>query len=124
MNELPTFTSDHAEAAYRRLRYTFKLDKRWANAIDKAAALLPRTHWQWDARRRELLIDSQSTLGLTTYHVTAKGCQCRAAEVGHMCWHMAAFRILRSAQELAEIEASRTKITTYEARYSIHDMYN
>jgi hypothetical protein len=54
----------------------------------------------------ELVITSASD-SRKRYHVTVDGCDCRAAMSGKPCWHVAAFKVLHTAESMRRLEASQ-----------------
>ena len=71
---------------------------RWLNALNRAALNLEACRWAFDGE--VLQIESATNSG--TFHtVDAHGCDCRAFQKGHPCWHRAARRLLVKAAEMA-----------------------
>ncbi len=91
--------------AINEARQQCQTHRRWLNALNKAADYLeaaPIGAWQFDGET--LRIASRTTTG-QRYTVTARGCECKAAEDGIPCWHRAAHRLLCKAAEGVRIPA-------------------
>ena len=78
-------------------------DKRWLNAVNRAALNLEACQWQFDGHT--LVIKSASED--LHYTVTPDGCECKAFLAGRPCWHRAARRLLLKAAEIAQVPAPR-----------------
>ncbi len=75
-------------------------NKRWYNALSKAALELAASPWCWYSNISTLKIASRTTPG-TWYIVDNAGCTCAAARKNNPCWHAAAKRLLERAGEVA-----------------------
>ena len=84
-------------------------DRRWVNAIKKAAAFLSSdlNAAAWHAESNTLCITSPQSG--KTYEANAAGCGCEANAAGKPCWHRAAARLVQRAYEArtATREAAR-----------------
>ncbi len=78
-------------------------DKRWLNAVNRAALNLEACQWQFDGHT--LLVKSATED--IHYTVTADGCECKAFLANRPCWHRAARRLLIKAAEMAQIPKPR-----------------
>ena len=72
-------------------------DRRWLNAVNRAALNLEACPWQFDG---ETLV-IQSATSDNRYTVTKDGCECKAFLDGWPCWHRAGRRLLIKAAEIA-----------------------
>jgi hypothetical protein len=68
-------------------------NKKWFNALSKAAMELEASAWCWYGAAGVLKIQSRTTAG-KWYTVTDAGCPCPAGQRGAACWHAAARRLL------------------------------
>jgi hypothetical protein len=80
-----------------------KEDKRWLNAVNRAALNLEACQWQFDG----IVFIVKSTTEDIHYNVTPDGCECKAFLSGKPCWHRAARRLLLKAAELAMLPLPR-----------------
>lgn len=80
-------------------RIECKDDKRWLNAVNRAALNLEACAWQFNGD--VLMIKSASED--VEYTVTERMCECKAYIGGKPCWHRAAVRLLMKAAEIAHI---------------------
>lgn len=78
-------------------------DKRWLNAINRAALNLEACQWQFDG----IVFIVKSATEDIHYNVTPDGCECKAFLSGKPCWHRAARRLLLKAAELAMLPVPR-----------------
>ncbi len=78
-------------------------EKRWLNAVNRAALNLEACMWQFDG---DIFIVKSATEDIH-YTVTQDGCECKAFQKGLACWHRAARRLLIKAAELANIPPPR-----------------
>ncbi len=78
-------------------------EKRWLNAVNRAALNLEACMWQFDG---DIFIVKSATEQIH-YTVTKDGCECKAFQKGLACWHRAARRLLIKAAELASIPPPR-----------------
>ena len=85
--------------ALHAARAACQQDRRWLNAVNRAALNLEACPWQFDGET--LVIASATTQG-TRYTVTSECCQCKAHRDGRPCWHRAARRLLVKAAEMAQ----------------------
>jgi hypothetical protein len=68
------------------------------NAINRAALNLEACTWQYDG---ELLVIESASTQFKRYHVAYNGCDCKAGSTGRACWHMAAYKLIQRAAEVA-----------------------
>lgn len=104
VNTRPIITRRHMERARGGALVRYGVDRRWLNALEAASAELARGAWVWYAGVEILKIESRSRRGARRfYHVSARGCSplCEAASAGRVCWHAAAWQIVKRAQEQA-----------------------
>lgn len=103
-------TRQQIAAALSAARAKVADNKRWFNALSKAALELEASPWVWYGQAGILKVASRTTPG-TWYTVSAQGCHCQSAGKGNACWHAAARRLLERASEqpaaVAPIAASR-----------------
>ena len=83
-------------AALMQARIECAIDRRWLNAVNRAALNLEACPWQFDGETLRI----QSATGDQRYTVSKDGCECKAFEAGWPCWHRAAWRLLLKAAEL------------------------
>ncbi len=71
-------------------------------AVVIAALNLEACTWQYDG---ELLVIESASTQFKRYHVAYNGCDCKAGATGRPCWHMAAYKLIQRAAEVALVPA-------------------
>ncbi len=102
MSNTTPITTAAIAAALSTARAKVADNKRWFNALSKAALELAASPWCWYANVNTLKIASRTTPG-TWYIVDNNGCQCQSAKKQNPCWHAAAKRLLERAGEVAPV---------------------
>ncbi len=91
-------TRQHVGQALRQMRLDCQYNGAELNAVNRAALNLEACTWQYDGEA--LVIESATTM-FKRYHVQHNGCDCKAGTAGRPCWHLAAFRLMQRAAEIA-----------------------
>ncbi len=84
--------------ALRLMRQECRYEPSEMNALNRAALNLEACTWQYDG---EALVIESATTQFQRYHVAYNGCDCTAGSTGRPCWHLAAYRLIQRAAELA-----------------------
>ena len=98
-------TREHVGRALHAWRKNVEHNPRDLNALNRASLNLEACPW-YMSPDGELVITSASD-SRKRYHVNVDGCDCRAATSGRPCWHVAAYRILHTAEAMRRYEASQ-----------------
>jgi hypothetical protein len=98
-------TREHVGRALYSWRKNVEHNPRDLNALNHAALNLEANPW-YMTPDGELVITSASD-SRKRYHVNVDGCDCRAAMSGKPCWHVAAYRVLHTAEAMRRLEASQ-----------------
>jgi hypothetical protein len=98
-------TREHVGRALYSWRKNVEHNPRDLNAVNRAALNLEACPW-YMTPIGELVITSATT-SRTRYHVTLDGCDCRAAMSGRACWHVAAYKLLHTADAMRRLQASQ-----------------
>ena len=93
-----SITRQNVAQALRLMRHECRYETTEINAINRAALNLEACTWQYDGEA--LVIESASTM-FKRYHVAHNGCDCKAGTTGRACWHLAAFKLIQRAAEVA-----------------------
>ncbi len=97
-------TREHVGRALHQWRKNVEHNARDLNAVNRAALNLEACPW-YMTPDGELVITSASD-SRTRYHVTLDRCDCRAATTGRACWHVAAYKLLHTADAMRRHELS------------------
>ncbi len=99
--------------ALRQMRYDCQHNPREIAAINRASLNLEACTWYLQGER--LVIESATQLQ-KRYHVDEAGCDCKAAQAGRPCWHLAAWHLIQRASRIAAATQPRTP------KYSAEDL--
>ena len=97
-------TREHVGRALHSWRKNAEHNPRDLNALNRASLNLEACPW-YLMPDGELVITSASD-SRKRYHVNLDGCDCRAALSGRPCWHVAAYKVLHTADAMRRLEAS------------------
>ncbi|CAA9394492.1 MAG: hypothetical protein AVDCRST_MAG93-9901 [uncultured Chloroflexia bacterium] len=98
-------TREHVGRALHAWRKNVEHNPRDLNALNRASLNLEACPW-YLMPDGELVITSASD-SRKRYHVNLDGCDCRAALSGRPCWHVAAYKVLHTADAMRRYEASQ-----------------
>ncbi len=93
-----SITRQNVGNALRLMRHECRYDRTEITAINKAALNLVACSWQYDG---EALAIESATTQFQRYHVQHDGCDSKAGSNGRPCWHLAAYKLIQRAAELA-----------------------
>lgn len=114
-------TREHVGRALRQWRKNVEHNPRDLNAVNRAALNLEACPW-YMTPDGELVITS-ATDSRTRYHVTLDGCDCRAAMSGRACWHVAAYKLLHTADAMRRHEAAQKPLQRVTAQALVDELF-
>lgn len=114
-------TREHVGRALYAWRKNVEHNPRDLNAVNRAALNLEANPW-YMSPDGELVITSASD-SRKRYHVTVDGCDCRAATSGRPCWHVAAYKILHTAEAMRRLEAPQKTAQQATAQALVDELF-
>ncbi len=114
-------TREHVGKALYQWRKNVEHNPRDLNAVNRAALNLEASPW-YMTPDGELVITSASD-SRKRYHVNPDGCDCRAAMSGRACWHVAAYRLLHTADAMRRMEAPQKPVQRATAQALVDELY-